>query len=355
MKNHIRILVLLIAGASLLPVAGLEAAKSHNWGKDIPAYDEGRLVIRQDGPTLVFSDSPEMVRENGIMYQDIVIGEARLFFHHVNDTAAPKKIAVMLRNTENVPAKIIFRNKGIAEPDYDYLRAGKEVQRQFFGYYPNQVFYVPVGGSMEILTGVGQITLKDQLVTGMLDFSTDRRLEVSVLMTWPEKDVKEALTEERILPPDDGNVLRGTFPLADRIVDLKKSYKPDEGKIVGVLIADNVYDVYAAGIDATTGKRVVNYGNYGIVYDIRYKIKGEQRIRIRLNPWGGWFAGAGRVSSNGEERFVLFPQKETAFGKTGSETIVIAEEDGFTEGRILFSPPGASNLPIRLFFETVEE
>ena len=77
-----------------------------NWREGIPKYEEAKVEIVEDGPTLLFSDSPEMVRATGIMYQDKVLGDARLFFHHVNDTDSLKKIAVVFRNADKYPDKI---------------------------------------------------------------------------------------------------------------------------------------------------------------------------------------------------------------------------------------------------------
>ena len=36
--------------------------------------------MKAEGPKLLFSDSPEMVYETGILYRDTLQGEGRLFF-----------------------------------------------------------------------------------------------------------------------------------------------------------------------------------------------------------------------------------------------------------------------------------
>ena len=51
-----------------------------------------------NGPKLLFSDSPETVYRNGILYRDKVEGDVRLFLHHVNGVAGKKTLAVMLKN-----------------------------------------------------------------------------------------------------------------------------------------------------------------------------------------------------------------------------------------------------------------
>lgn len=325
-----------------------------NWQDGIPKYEEAKVAIVEDGPTLLFSDSPEMVKASGIMYQDKVQGDIRLFFHHVNDTDSLKKIAVVFRNVDKYPAKIEIGRKGISQPDFDYLRAGKEVQKQYFAENKLEKHVLAKNSILEVLAGDGISVKPGQLLTGMLDFSCDKLTEVTVIMLPLDMDVPTALKNSKILPPDEGTVLRGTFPLANRLVTLKKSYKPDENKIIGVVLADNDLDPYARGIDATTGKETINYGNYGVVYDFSYKIKGDPKTNIRFNPWGGWFAGAGAVIKDGREIMTMLPMGSIAFGKKGTETIVVTSSKGYNDGRIIFSPPGASNLPIRFFFETVE-
>ena len=57
-----------------------------------------------NGPKLLFSDSPETVYNNGILYRDKVEGDVRLFLHHVNGVAGKKKLAEVRAN--ELPALI---------------------------------------------------------------------------------------------------------------------------------------------------------------------------------------------------------------------------------------------------------
>ena len=321
------------------------------WQKDVPDYKEAKVNIMAKGPTLIFSDSPEMVKDIGIMYRDTVSGDSRIFFHHVNDTKSNKRIAVVIKNVDSSPAVVSIGQEGISEPDYDYLKAGKDAQINYFTPQEKKTRVLRTNHYFELINTLGIVTKPGQLVTGMIDFSSRKKVEVTALMLPVEMSLEEALAKLPVLAPDEGNVLRGTFSLADRQVIMDKTY---DGKDVwGVLLADNDEDPYARGIDATTGQDVVNYGNYGIVYGFSYAIENKGRTEIRLNPWGGLFAGAGRVIDGKSDNLVFLPQKETAFGITGKETIVVTSLDGANLGTILFSPPGASNLPVRFFFENV--
>lgn len=70
-----------------------------------------------NGPKLLFSDSPETVYNNGILYRDKVEGDVRLFLHHVNGVAGKKKLAVMLKNTDNLrPVTYKLTRSGVEMP-----------------------------------------------------------------------------------------------------------------------------------------------------------------------------------------------------------------------------------------------
>lgn len=321
------------------------------WQKDVPSYEDAKVKIMTGGPTLLFSDSPEMVRDVGIMYRDKVTGAARIFFHHVNDTNENKRIAVIIKNIDTSPAVVTLMAQGISEPDYDYLKAGKAAQIAYFNPQDTKSHVLRTKGYVELTDSFGVIAQPGKLVTGIVDFYTKKQVEVTVLMLPVAMPLEDALAQLPVLPPDEGgHVLRGTFNLADRFVIMEEPYDSSRG-VMGVVLADNEEDPYVRGIDATTGKPVINYGNYGVVYHFAYKIKNKGRTEIRLNPWGGLFAGAGRVNNGKNEVTVLFPKDHTAFGVTGKETIVIDSVDGDSMGTIIFSPPGSSNLPIRFFFE----
>jgi hypothetical protein len=85
-----------------------------------------------NGPKLLFSDSPETVYRNGILYRDKVEGDVRLFLHHVNGVAGKKKLAVILKNTDNLrPVHYKVTRSGAAGFAYDYMRDGKNSQKEY--------------------------------------------------------------------------------------------------------------------------------------------------------------------------------------------------------------------------------
>ena len=74
--------------ATLFAASAQQLADAVEWPVQIKSY----------GGKLLLSDSPETVYGEGVLYQDTVVGEARLFFHHVNANDAPHRLAVLIEN-----------------------------------------------------------------------------------------------------------------------------------------------------------------------------------------------------------------------------------------------------------------
>ena len=135
-------------------------------------------------------------------------------------------------------------------------------------------------------------------MTGIVNLESDRPVEVSVMMIPVKTDLGLALDAYGILPPDEGDhVLRGTFPASDVHVRLQEAYPSNKLETWGIKLADDVLNPYVRGTDATTGKKVVNYGNYGVMYDVILPTKGKRDTVLRFNPYGGPYAGAGLLSN----------------------------------------------------------
>jgi len=86
-----------LAGIGVLGGVFSPGSAEAGYRKAPEKYQDVGVKVLQSGPTLLFSDSPEVVYENGILYKDIVEGEGRVFFHHVNGTRNTRKLAVLMR------------------------------------------------------------------------------------------------------------------------------------------------------------------------------------------------------------------------------------------------------------------
>lgn len=319
------------------------------------------------GGTLLFSDSPEYVKETGILYRDTVTGDARVLYYHLNDTASPKKVAVVLETEADLAVVSVTRGAA-SEPSVDYLRVGKATQ---IGYFDTHEMTERIHVTKErprLLTPEMDETIlrPGELVYGVYDFNASAPVRVSVIMYGADVDPFAFLRTARVLPRDEV-ALRGTFRGMDRVVTSQRVYYPERDGAVYFSIGDNLYDTYLSGIDATDGTPTVNYGNYGLLYRISIPTSGRARTQYFLSPLGGVYAGAVRVRSGGQTRLIETPANRPYFGdQTVAEPERIAHGEAtlfltrYTELSDLgaypsdqpvtfeYSPPGASNLPVHI-------
>ena len=321
------------------------------------------------GGTLLFSDSPEYVKESGILYRDTVEGDARVLYYHLNDTTQPKKVAVILETDADLAIVSVTRG-GTSTPSTDYLRVGKATQIAYFDPAQHEERIYVAKERPRLLSPVMNTTVlaPGELVYGVYDFHANAPVRVSVVMYGADVDPFSFLRTARVLPRDEV-ALRGTFQSMDRIVTLPRAYAPMRDGAAYFPIGDNVHDLYRSGVDATDGTPVVNYGNYGILYHIVLPIMGRGQVRCFLSPLGGVYAGAVTAVSDGQSRLIETPASRAYFGdQTLPEPPQIAKAR--TEGLLVltqyteladlgtysavhpvtfaYSPPGASNLPVNI-------
>ena len=91
------------------------------------------VEYKDEGGTLLFSDSPEYVTTEGILYRDTVTGDARVLYYHLNNTDEPKKVAVVLENKYPGPNQVRVTRGGSGAPSEDYLAVGKQGQMDYWG------------------------------------------------------------------------------------------------------------------------------------------------------------------------------------------------------------------------------
>lgn len=305
--------------------------------------------FKASGPALLFSDSPEMVYHNGILYRDVVQSRVRLFFHHVNAVSGLKKLGIILKNDKMRPVHYRIVQQGIAGPGYNYMEVGKESQRLYFMDDGNQYAAASLGfgRSVELLSGQGTLLPQNTLLTGTLDLELDGPAQLSVIMCEPKTDLV-LFNDNASIEPMDEHPLRGTFSKSDWEYTIKK---PLDGKRPVKLKLASSEQGYSKGVDATTGLAAENYGNYGIVYKVNFTVASERSLSFILNPIGGYFAGYGILQGEGEQRLIALPKYDLCLGETIEEAVELGR---LKQGRYSFiwSPPGASNLPIELIWRT---
>jgi len=312
---------------------------------------EWAVTTSSSGGKLLLSDSPEIVPGDGIMYQDVVNGDTRLFFHHVNGTNEPKKIVVLLENSADKSANVTVYQYGLGGPGYDFLEVGKKVQFDYLKGDDVYLLEVPGKDSRSLIPSLEQsIVQPNMLVNGMYDFKTDGPVNVKVMMMPINADIQQFAASAKVLPADIAQYrLRGTFDGKDRLMIPEKTYNAEEHGAVAVTLADNKLDPYVTGIDATDGTKTTNYGNYGIMYKIFVPSTANGKMSYYLNPRGGEYAGWLGVNYRHQEVYNIgTPANKSSFGATGNDSAYIGTYEGGKSLWLTFSPPGASNLPIKL-------
>ena len=384
-----------LAGVGLLGGMFSPAHAEEGYRKAPEKYKDVDVKVLQSGPTLLFSDSPEIVYENGILYRDIVDGEGRVFFHHVNGTKNTRKLAVLMRPA-NKMATITWGCRGIGDPDKDYFISARKGQTRYFNDYKelwkkarkielkdrqdkrkqdnkgkrglpdysfyrkvpnlpltilNQGEYVEVLSQSHNMSRAGARLKPEQLLTGMFDFHTRQPVEIVVMMCNPEDDIEKFSRSGNLLPMDE-HPLRGTYKNADLTYVVKKPIQMKRYQVRALCMASSEEPYYLWGRDMLTGRKTQNYGNYGVVYHMVYSVAGEHSVELGINPWGGEFYGAGLMISEDKAEVLSIPGKKFFFGK-GDEldgVFVHSPDHKRKDAEFIWSPPGASNLPIRAFW-----
>ncbi|HWR38868.1 MAG TPA: copper amine oxidase [Patescibacteria group bacterium] len=316
---------------------------------------EWPVSVNRHGGHLLLSDSPEMVNSDGITYEDTVGGQIRLFFHHVNNTNQMKKVVVVLTNDAATPAQVMIHRRGLSGQgrENDWMYVGTKVQQRYLENNEPELLSVPAQGATLLDVAMDQMPLgPGELINGMYDFTSDKPVKVSVVMMPLRANALRFAASASVLLPDEYR-LRGTFDKPDRIVFPQARFESGGLGAVAMTLADHELDKYIEGVDATDGSKVVNYGNYGVIYRIYIPPMSGNGAYVFLNPRGGTYSGYVGYSINHEpETAVPTPEYYTgAFGERPERDFAyIAQLKRGQSMWLTFSPPGASNLPVKLVF-----
>jgi len=348
--RYARELILVVVVLIVLVGQGPSVAAAGLQGLEIEKLSEWQMnKVSQDG-TLLLSDSPEMVSSDGILYQDKVAGKVRLFFYHVNASVTAKKMDVVLENKGREVAHVAVSQYGMGGPGYAWMEVGKQAMTSYLAGSQSYQIKVPPGGEVQLSTSISETAvLPNMLINGVFDFSVDRQITVKVIMLPMLEDSDQFAKSAKILPFDEPH-LRGTFAGANRQLSPVRTYDPAHDGTVALTLADNVVDQYLEGIDATDGTKVVNYGNYGVVYNVLFPTKNSGKIAYYFVPMGGAYAGAiGIKHPDVNWSPLATPMGKVYFGdEKMTDFTFLGTYDGGDSLSFTFSPPGASNLPVEI-------
>ncbi|GHF65765.1 hypothetical protein GCM10017781_46880 [Deinococcus metalli] len=287
---------------------------------------------------LIFSDSPEVPAQSGVLYQDSVEGRARLLAYHLNGLGKPARLYVLARNLTDHPVDVRTDRLGETAPTRIEGTLGQVTLMEYFASSGGATLSLAPGQSAAVYASP---TLNaGSGVNVMQDVTTTGRVELTVLMLEdtlpPTAQVAQQLP---YLKPDERHV-RGTFPDAVRHLRVTLGALPTR-----ITIGDGQLDPALTGTDALTGQPVKLSGNYGVLYDL--EVNGAAGSAVALSPRGGLYRGAMNVIDGPIVQAVKLPRVGTALNP-GSPTLVWrAQSDRLN---IDFVPASGSNLPISLVF-----
>lgn len=315
---------------------------------DILKLPECQVATSSFGGKLLLSNSPEMVDQDGILYEDKVEGKIRLFIHHVNASETSKRAVVILENRSFDDAHVLVSCYGFGGPGYNWMAVGKEALSSYLA--GNNSSSIRVSSQFSIpLPASNNVLLPQMGVSGIFDLEIDRPITIKVIML-PVLADEWTFSRQAPILPHDKNHLRGTFEGANRRITFSKDYDPNANCAIALTLADNRIDLFLEGIDATDGSKVINYGNYGVVYQIFPNARETGRVAYYINPRGGNYAGVIRVNyQDSEQVLVDIPDGRLYFGEDKYKDF--ASLGVFENNEPLcftFSPPGSSNLPVKM-------
>ncbi len=361
--------------------------------------------------TLLLSDSPEYVKEPGIVAAGTLHGKSRIYFYHVNEQTAPMKVGILLENKGNAPAFVEIERAIYAKPNSDYFKVGRELSKKEIatsqlnlGTWAQEGVNIPVrskvmkkdikqekenlaqskkikakrieeeiekdvtsrsislvsydtsgtefvlrpGEVRPIFTELEKVLMKqDDLFSGIIDFSTTEPVYASVAVMEPKSTVTYGLPLLPIHPMDDVE-LRGTYEGMRRFHIVEPQFNSDAGP-ASFEIANDREDAFISGVDETTnGKMVKNKGNYGVSNVYVLHTEGKTPYALYFNPLGGAFSGTFRLTSSKGTRTYDIPVKGPYLGhQTIYDTQLLDEFDKPEDLLLEYMSPGASNLPVR--------
>lgn len=310
---------------------------AHFWSLPMLA----KKVTEDNSRKLIVSDSPETIKETGILYQDKVNGKARLYADHVNGMADKLQYVIIARNTNPTkPVSIKTTNKGEVYPSIYANLIGHEASVDFLLHDPifDNGMTIPPGQAL------AYVRMPDfypqQGVNVFYDVETDGEVEFSFVAMNPSAPTPTADSLNSYKPLDFAGNVRGSFSVSDVSwdVDLKDLNQPSR-----LIIGDGKDDLFVKGYDTQRKQEVHNEGNYGVVYKIH--LNKPPKMAVLILAMGGPFKGPFKI--NGEFHMVPNSGLLPAFEKIQVLTRTTGTEEGMD---IEFTPPAGSAFPIDLIF-----
>lgn len=295
-----------------------------------------KQIIVEDG-TLLLSNSPETIKQTGILYQDFIKGPGRLLFHHVNQTdTSEKKLVIVAENMKADSQMLRLYRKAVMPPHYHYLKAGEEVLRNYFHNTLEQIYFLNPYERVVLYDSVETSWPIQTVQSGMMDLEAKGEVRITFAML----ERKDAIEQIDHLPKlEKDKAPRGTFKCLS-----KAQYVVLPENTNAYYLIEKDKDGWVQGTDALTQEKAINYGNYGIMYKITLMAMGDTEVFIC--PRGGIFQGIVRW----EDSHIRSIKRPHVF-KVNKERIPIGQLKQGEVKTLEYFLPNGSAAPILLGFK----
>lgn len=313
----------------------IKGAKVNQFGSENYRLYKKIKVSRYDRECgkLMISNSPEKVKEKGILYEGISRGAGRLLMHHLHDLDEEKDYRIMLvvTNLSNKKQRIHLNNYAVKGPCKDVLYVGEQLLLDYWDTQTREVIYDLPAHQTGIIYQQVQPWKKGDAISSYMDFYTDEQVKWQVLCV---ENGDNFQTYQHYCEKDQH--IRGTFETT------KKTYYLDLDNESAYFPIGEEKEEFLMGIDEVLGKETYNKGNFGMEYELH--LKAQEDTFVVLNPRGDIFRGA--LMWNGT--LCTIPNKGYLKGK--GEASFIGEMQAEEEVVIKYILPNGSSAPVLFVF-----
>lgn len=295
-------------------------------------YDESRKLL--------VSDSPEIIQEKGILYQDVIKGKGRLYANHQNGMEENVTFAILATNPTDQDVRIRTSNRGEVYPSPLANLIGHIASVDFLlDEAPDE--YHTIKAHETIVYRLFPDFYPRYGINAFYDVETDGEAMFSFVAL--DSGVGLELFKQGIYSrlAYDGHV-RGTYPYSDIFIEGNSSGIPISSPM-RLSIGDPAVEPHVKGFDAMENREAANTGNYGINYHI--KINNPGKVAVLLRPRGGNFKGP--IKINGQ--LIMAPASGTLTKSSGAYVLTRTTGDE-TSLDIELTPPAGSYFPVDLIF-----
>jgi hypothetical protein len=296
---------------------------------------------RDTSRKLIVSNSPETFKEYGILYEEKISEQYRLFATHINGMKKMAQFYVMVTNPTSEPVSIRTTHKGeVAPTAYPEILGTQGLVNWFLEGETDELRVLQPGESFVYFKS--EPLFPSQGIHLIHDIEVDGEAQASLLVMDPEQDVEQWTELPRLARA--GHV-RGTYDVSGIKWEVDASEANEQPSRIQIGGADS--DPWVEGRDAMTGVYEQNRGNYGVFYDIT--IRNAGKAAIALVPRGGLFKGALEYEGN----IILMPK--SGIINPGTAYLIDRTEENKKEVHLKISPPSGSFLPFDILIYPLDD